>query len=89
MVPLKDEMLSRLAAQANVAQFVSFGPGPGLPQRHSCLRGHRPDHRFGDAAQQAAACDQYSGGSTVPAVRLACARTSTARSSVLEGMHAQ
>jgi hypothetical protein len=50
MVPLKDEMLSRLAAQANVAQFVSFAPGPGLPQRHSCLRGHRPDHRFEDAA---------------------------------------
>ena len=51
MVPLKDEMLSRLAAEANVAQFVSFGPGAGLPQRHSCLRGHRPDHRFDDAAQ--------------------------------------
>ena len=51
MVPLKDEMLSRLAAQANVAQFVSFGPGPGPPQRHSCLRGHRPDHRFEDAAE--------------------------------------
>jgi hypothetical protein len=51
MVPLKDEMLSRLAAQANVAQFVSFGPGPGLPQRHSCLRGHRPDHRFAGAPE--------------------------------------
>ena len=31
MVPLKDELLSRLAAEANVAQFVSFGPGPDLP----------------------------------------------------------
>jgi hypothetical protein len=51
MVPLKDEMLSRLAAQGNVAQFVSFAPGPGLPQRHSCLREHRPDHRFEDAAE--------------------------------------
>ena len=46
MVPLKDEMLSRLAEHANVAQFVSFGPGGDLPQRHSCLRGHRPGHRF-------------------------------------------
>lgn len=50
MVPLKDELLSRLAARANVAQFVSFGPGPDLPQRHSCLRGHEPDHRFPTAA---------------------------------------
>jgi hypothetical protein len=49
MVPLKDEMLSRLAAQANVAQFVSFGPGGDLPQRHSCLRGHAPGHRFASA----------------------------------------
>ena len=51
MVPLKDEMLSRLAAEANVAQFVSFGPGPGLPQRHSCLRGQVPDHRFATPAE--------------------------------------
>jgi hypothetical protein len=51
MAPLKDEMLSRLAAQANVAQFVSFGPGPGLPQRHSRLRGHRPGHRFATPAE--------------------------------------
>jgi len=51
MVPLKDEMLSRLARKANVAQFVSFGPGPGLPQRHSCVRGHPPGHRFTDAAE--------------------------------------
>jgi hypothetical protein len=51
MSPLKDEMLSRLAARANVAQFVSFGPGDDLPQRHSCLRGRPPDHRFGTAAE--------------------------------------
>jgi hypothetical protein len=51
MAPLKDEMLSRLAARANVAQFVSFGPGPGLPQRHARLRGHRPGHRFAGAAE--------------------------------------
>ena len=50
MVPLKDQMLSRLAQHANVAQFVSFGPGPDLPQRHARLRGHRPDHRFAGAA---------------------------------------
>jgi hypothetical protein len=49
MVPLKDELLSRLAAKANVAQFVSFGPGRDLPQRHSCLRGRPPDHRFAGA----------------------------------------
>jgi hypothetical protein len=51
MVPLKDEMLSRLAAEANVAQFVSFGPGHDLPQRHSCLRGHPPGHRFATAEE--------------------------------------
>ncbi|HEV3495057.1 MAG TPA: hypothetical protein VHA34_01775, partial [Actinomycetes bacterium] len=50
MVPLKDELLSRLAARANVAQFVSFGPGPDLPQRHSRLRGHAPDQRFATPA---------------------------------------
>jgi hypothetical protein len=49
MVPLKDEMLRRLAERANVAQFVSFGPGPDLPQRHACLRGHPLDHRFASA----------------------------------------
>ena len=46
MLPLKDEMLRRLAEHANVAQFISFGPDQELPQRHSCLRGHRPGHRF-------------------------------------------
>jgi len=46
MVPLKDELLSRLAAEANVAQFLSFGPGPDLPPRHAWVRGHRPGHRF-------------------------------------------
>ncbi len=59
MVPLKDELLSRLAARANVAQFVSFGPGTDLPQRHSFLRGHAPGHRFAtaaDAARAAGAC---------------------------------
>jgi hypothetical protein len=51
MAPLKDETLSHLAASANVAQFVSFGPGGDLPRRHSRLRGHPPDHRFGSAAE--------------------------------------
>jgi hypothetical protein len=51
MVPLKDDMLSRLAERANVAQFVSFGPDPALPQRRARLRGHRPDHRFAGAAE--------------------------------------
>jgi hypothetical protein len=51
MEPLKDDLLSRLAARANVAQFVSFGPAGDLPQRRSCLRGHRPDHRFGGAEE--------------------------------------
>jgi hypothetical protein len=46
MLPLKDEMLRRLAEHANVAQFLSFGPGQELRQRHSCVRGHPPDHRF-------------------------------------------
>ncbi|HWC41427.1 MAG TPA: hypothetical protein VHK02_05520 [Actinomycetota bacterium] len=50
MVPLKDEVLSRLAAEANVAQFVSFGPGADLPQRHAWVRGHPPGHRFPDPA---------------------------------------
>jgi hypothetical protein len=50
MVPLKDDLLSRLAAEANVAQFISFGPGHGLQQRHSCIRGYRPGHRFADPA---------------------------------------
>jgi hypothetical protein len=49
--PLKDEVLSRLAEDANVAQFVSFGPGPDMPQRFSCLRGHRLQHRFADAEE--------------------------------------
>jgi hypothetical protein len=50
MVPLKDELLSRLAAGANVAQFLSFGPGSDLPLRHAWVRGHPPGHHFGDPA---------------------------------------
>jgi hypothetical protein len=65
MVPLKDETLSRLAAEANVAQFVSFGPGADLPQRHSRLRGHRPDHRFATAADAVAALLALAPGGSV------------------------
>jgi hypothetical protein len=50
MVPLKDELLCRLAAEANVAQFISFAPGPDLPQRHARVRGHPPDRSFPDPA---------------------------------------
>jgi hypothetical protein len=65
MVPLKDEMLSRLAQHANVAQFVSFGPGPDLPQRHSCLRGHRPGQRFAGAAEAVGALLALAGSGSV------------------------
>jgi hypothetical protein len=40
----KDEILDRLARQANVAQFVSFGPD--LAQRFAWIRGFPPNHRF-------------------------------------------
>jgi hypothetical protein len=65
MVPLKDETLSRLATEANVAQFVSFGPGADLPQRHSRLRGHRPDHRFATPADAVAALLALAPGGSV------------------------
>jgi hypothetical protein len=65
MVPLKDELLSRLAAQANVAQFVSFGPGGDLPQRHSCLRGHAPGHRFASAGDAVGALLSLAAGGSV------------------------
>lgn len=40
----KDSILDELARTANVAQFVSFGPGLG--QRHAWVRGYAPNHRF-------------------------------------------
>ena len=40
----KDEILDALAREANVAQFVSFGPD--LVQSHSRVRGFPPDHPF-------------------------------------------
>jgi len=63
MLPLKDELLGRLAEQANVAQFISFGPGPELPQRHARVRGHRPDHRFATPEDAVDALLAASGGS--------------------------
>jgi hypothetical protein len=63
--PLKDEVLARLAEVANVAQFVSFGPGPDLPQRFSCLRGHPLRHRFGDAEEAVARLLELSAGGSV------------------------
>jgi hypothetical protein len=65
MVPPKDETLSRLAEHANVAQFVSFGPGADLPQRHARLRGHRPDHRFAGAGEAVDALLALASGGSV------------------------
>jgi hypothetical protein len=63
MPPLKDELLSRLAEHANVAQFISFGPHPELPQRHARVRGHRPDHCFAAPEDAVDALLAASGGS--------------------------
>ncbi len=46
MEQMKDDALAILAARANVAQFVSFEPGPSLRQRHSCIGGYELDHEF-------------------------------------------
>ncbi|MFQ5789022.1 MAG: hypothetical protein ACE5JI_00955 [Acidobacteriota bacterium] len=42
----KDEVLDHLAWTANVAQFVSFAPGPRLEQRFCRVLGYEPNHRF-------------------------------------------
>lgn len=42
----KDAILDRLAELANVAQFVSFGPGAIPPLRYSRMRGYPPNDRF-------------------------------------------
>jgi hypothetical protein len=65
MLPLKDEMLRRLAEHANLAQFLSFGPGQALPQRHSCVRGHRPGHRFPSPEEGVATLLDLSAGGSV------------------------
>lgn len=45
--PLKDVVLDELADVANVAQFVSFEPGPDPQQRFARVWGHEPNERFG------------------------------------------
>ncbi len=44
----KDESLDTLAQLGNVAQFISFKPGPAgsLEQQYSRVWGHAPNHRF-------------------------------------------
>ena len=76
MVPLKDELLSRLAAGANVAQFISFGPGPDLPQRHAWVRGHPPGRRFPDPA---VAVDALLAAATAGSVNVRSFRAGAAR----------
>jgi len=44
----KDAILDRIAERANVAQFVSFGPGPHPPLRYSRLRGRPANDAFRD-----------------------------------------
>jgi len=51
----KDAVLDRLADVANVAQFVSFSPGPDLEQRFARLRGCPPNERFPSADRAVAA----------------------------------
>jgi hypothetical protein len=43
---LKDKALDKLADAANVAQFISFGPGVSVPQRFSRVIGYAPNHKF-------------------------------------------
>jgi hypothetical protein len=43
----KDAVLDQLAERANVAQFVSFAPGPVPRLRYSRIRGHSPNEVFG------------------------------------------
>jgi hypothetical protein len=42
----KDAVLDHLADTANVAQFVSFGPGPEPLLRYARIHGHQADHTF-------------------------------------------
>ena len=52
---IKDEILDRLASTANVAQFVSFGPGSQLEQRYCRILGYPPNYRFRSPAAAIAA----------------------------------
>lgn len=51
----KDEILNQLALQANVAQFISFGPGACPQQRFSRVSGYLENHVFPDLHQAAEA----------------------------------
>lgn len=42
----KDAVLDSLSNSVNVAQFVSFGPGPELPLRYVRIHGCQPGERF-------------------------------------------
>ncbi|HZI19625.1 MAG TPA: hypothetical protein VEY09_13630 [Pyrinomonadaceae bacterium] len=55
----KDAVLDRLSREANVAQFVSFGPDLG--QRHSRVHGHEPNHLFASIEEAVAALLRGSG----------------------------
>lgn len=52
---VKDEVLDRLAKDANVAQFVSFGPGEQPVQRFAWVADRSPNHRFGTPREAVAA----------------------------------
>ena len=56
----KDAILDQLARDGNVAQFVSFGPGPDLAQRFSRLHGYPGNHTFPSAQEAVAALLQVS-----------------------------
>jgi len=47
----KDVVLDRLADTANVAQFVSFGPGPQPPLRYARIHASPTNHLFGSVEE--------------------------------------
>jgi hypothetical protein len=52
---LKDAVLFEVGRQANVAQFVSFGPGAEPARRFSLVQGHDPGHQFNAVRESLAA----------------------------------
>ena len=61
----KDAVLDELADAANVAQFVSFGPGFDLTQRFCHVRGFPPNQAFGSAESAVTALLHMSGEQSV------------------------
>lgn len=59
----KDAVLDALAREANVAQFVSFGPQ--LEQRYARVYGYKPNHRFATPRDGIAAVLATSSGASV------------------------